>query len=87
MGNPSLDRVACGKSHVAHVAHLLGDEGPVGEILLVGRPVGVDSEGHAHLSQRELQSLCGLEARVGVEHLDLALVAEVYLRLVADDGR
>lgn len=69
-------------AHVAHIAHLLGQEGAVGEVLLVGRAVGIDGERHAHLSDGQLERVDGQQADIGVEPLDLALVAQVYLGLV-----
>ena len=77
-----IERVSQRRTHIAHVAHLLGYERAVGEILLVGRAVGVDSERHTHLSDGELHGLPRLQSGVGVEHLYLALVAEVYLSLI-----
>ena len=68
---------------VAHVPRLLGDERAVGEILLVGRTVGVDGERHAHLSDREGEPAAQHpQPDIGVEHLDRTLVREVDLRLV-----
>ena len=75
------------ESHVAHVAHLLGYEGAVGEELLVGRAVRVDAERHAHLSDAQRQSFHGQHAGVGIEHTDAPLVGQVYLGAVNHDGR
>ena len=69
-------------SHVTHVAHLLGDEAAVGKILLVGRAMRINGKRHTHLSDGELEVAPGLEPRIGIEHLDLALVAKVYLGLI-----
>ena len=70
-------------THVAHVAHLLGDERTVGKVLLMRRTVSIDGEWHTLLTDGELQGLPRLDACIGIEHLDLTLVAEVDFRLVA----
>ena len=70
-------------THVAHVTHLLGDERTVGEVLLMRRTVSVDGEWHTLLTDGELQGLPRLDACIGIEHLDLTLVAEVDFRLIA----
>ncbi len=50
----------------------------------MGRAVGVDGEGHAHLTDGETEVAYRLDAGVGVEHLDGALIAEVYLGFIVD---
>lgn len=70
---------------VPHIADLLGDERPVGEVLQMGRAVGVDREGHAHLPYREAQPPSRPEPDVGVQHPDPAFVGEVDLGLVLHD--
>ena len=72
-----------GGSDVAYVADLLGDKGAVGEVLQVGRPMGIYSERHAHLAERELERLFGLQPDICVEHLDRALVREVNLSFIS----
>ena len=47
------DIIACLKTHIAHVAHLLGYETAVGEILGRGIAVGIYGEGHTLLSHRQ----------------------------------
>ncbi len=79
--------VAEGDADVAHVAYLLGNEGAVGEVLLMGRAVGVDGEGDAHLAGGDAGPLGQAEAGVGVEHLDAAFVGEVDFGFVGDDGQ
>ncbi len=74
-------------SHIADVAHLLGDKRPVGEVLLVGRAMGVYRKRHAHLAYRQCPPVRGSDGGIGVEHLDFSLVAEVYLRLVRHHRR
>ena len=49
--------------------------------------MGVDGEGHAHLSGRHRQPLGREDAGIGVEHLDLSFVREVYFRLVGHNGQ
>ena len=70
-------------AHVAHVTHLLGDERTVGKVLLMRRTVSIDGEWHTLLTDGELQGLPRLDACIGIEHLDLTLVAEVDFRLIA----
>ena len=70
-------------THVAHVTYLLGDERTVGEILRMRRTVSIDGEWHTLLTDGKLQGLPRLDACIGIEHLDLTLVAEVDFRLVA----
>ena len=71
-------------THVAHVAHLLGYERAIGKILLVRRAMGVYGEGHALLTYGEHESRKGLDARVGIEHLYLSFVAQVYFCLIVN---
>ena len=75
------------ESHVPYIAHLLGDERAVGEVLLVRRAVGVDGEGDTHLSGGDCQSFCREKPGVGIQHLDLAFVGEVYLGFVGYAGQ
>ena len=70
-------------THVANVTHLLGDERTVGKVLLMRRTVSIDGEWHTLLTDGELQGLPRLDACIGIEHLDLTLVAEVDFCLVA----
>ena len=70
-------------THIAHVTHLLGDERTVGKVLLMRRTVSIDGEWHTLLTDGELQGLPRLDACIGIEHLDLTLVAEVDFRLIA----
>ena len=42
----------------------------------------VDGKRHTHLSDGEAEVLDGSDARVGIEHLDLSLIAEVDLGLI-----
>ena len=49
------------------------------------RAVGVDGEGHAHLADGQRGAGGDGEARVGVEHLDDALVGKVDFGLVGYD--
>ena len=71
-------------THVAHVAHLLGNERSVGEVLLMRRTVSINSEWHALLTDGELQCLPRLDACICIEHLDLTLVAEINLSLITN---
>ena len=80
-----IEGIAHGATYVTHVAHLLGDEGTVGEILLVWRTVGVDGKRHTELTESKLQSADWFQPCVCVEHLYLALIAKIYLRLILDD--
>ena len=80
-----IEGIAHGATHVTHVAHLLGDEGTVGEILLVWRTVGVDGKRHTELTESKLQSADWFQPCVCVEHLYLALIAKINLRLILDD--
>ena len=70
-----IETVAEGGTDVAHVTHLLGDERTVGKILLVRRTMGIDSERHSHLTDCERETRSRLDACIGIEHLDLSLVA------------
>ena len=71
-------------THVAHVAHLLGDERAVGEVLLMRRTVSINSKWHALLTDGKLQGLPRFDAGIGIEHLDLTLVAEINLSLITN---
>ena len=51
------------------------------------RAVGVDGEGDAHLSGGDCQSFCREKPGVGIQHLDLAFVGEVYLGFVGYAGQ
>jgi hypothetical protein len=66
---------------------LLGDERTVGEVLLVGRAVGIDGERHTHLSGRYGQALEREDAGIGVEHLDLSLVRQIYFGFIGHAGQ
>ena len=79
--------VAEGDTYVAYVSHLFGYERAVGEVLLVGRAVCVDAEGHAHLSGGHRHAFRGEEAGVGVQHPDLPFVREVDFGFVCHDGQ
>ena len=70
-------------THVTHIAHLLGDERAVGEVLLMRRAMRIDGEWHTLLTDGQLEGLPWGDAGIGIEHLDAALVAEVDLNLVA----
>ena len=74
--------VGKGGTDIAHIAYLLGNERTVGEILGVRRPVGVDGEGHAHLSHRNGAPVHGLEPGKGILHFDFPFLREVNLGLV-----
>ena len=71
-------------THVAHVAHLLGNERAVGEVLLMRRTVSIDGEWYTLLTDGELQSLPRLDAGIGIEHLDLTLITEINLSLITN---
>ncbi len=71
-------------THVAHVAHLLGDERAVGEVLLMRRTVSINSEWHAFLTDGKLQSLPRLDTGISIEHLDLTLITEINLSLITN---
>ena len=72
------------EADIAHVAHLLGDKGAVGEVLAVGRAVGVNTEGHAHLSEADIHTADGPVAHVGIKHFDFSFVGEVDFGAIAD---
>ena len=74
------------RAHVTHIANLLCDERAIGEVLLVRRTMRVNGEGHSLLAYGELETLPRLQAGIGIQHLDFAFVAQVYLRLVTYDG-
>ena len=74
-------------TYVPDVPDLLGDERPIGEVLQVGRSVGVDRERYAHLPDRKAESSFRGEHYVSVEHSYSPLVGEVYLGLVVYDGK
>ena len=80
---PHVPSVAHLGTHVAHVAHLLGYERAVGEVLLMRRAVSIDGERHTLLTDGKLERLPRRESRVSIEHLDFTLVAEVDFRLIA----
>ena len=69
------ESVAQARTHIAHVANLFGDERAVGKVLLVGRAMGVDGKGHAHLTNGKVERAPRFNLGVSVEHLDAALVA------------
>ena len=79
----TLELISQRCTHIAHITHLLGYERAVGEVLLMGRAVGIDSEWHTKLSYGEVEIIHGSETRIGIEHLDVALIGEVKLSLVA----
>ena len=53
----------------------------------MGRAVSVNGERHPHLAYGELPSCCRLDTCICIEHLYVALVTQVYLRLVGNNRR
>jgi len=54
-GHSHVELEAGHRSHIAHIAHLLGNETTIGEILLMGRAVGIDGKRYAHLPDGEVE--------------------------------